>query len=276
MCCLTRFDYPTSRSPSATHRPFRLRIWRIRAGRRDWPIAGTWTLLGIGTFWAAYGESRATSATTSDLTTALLASLFEQDFELKEHYLFLGASINLQITPRLPLIVSYDYINVTNSKFTRNPGTPPSGLPGFLSSANPAAEDTNHTLNVRLSYWLSPRLNLSLTGNLYSNQFLGVVPHYNNPLSGSFSSFAFADAMAGIGKAVVVTDRSTGIITLEGGTRLRPDYFVTAPSVADLIVFNAGTDAFGIVIRIRDVDLDGIDDYRIINASGTQLLYGLP
>jgi hypothetical protein len=51
---------------------------------------------------------------------------------------------------------------------------------------------------------------------------------------------------------------------------------VTASSVADLIVFNAGTDAFGIVIRIRDVDLDGIDDYRIINASGTQLLYGLP
>ena len=164
-------------------------------------LALSWNLgrLGIGTFWAAYGESRASSATTSDLTTPAIAALFEQEFELREHYLFLGASINLQLTPRLPLIVSYEYINVTSSNFERNPIIPPAGLPGFLTSANPAAEDTNHTLNARLSYWLTPQLSLSLTGNLYSNQFLGVVPHYNNPLSGSFASYSYGYAGVELG-----------------------------------------------------------------------------
>ena len=148
----------------------------------------------IASIWAGYGESEATSATTSDLTEQSIKNIVEQSFSLDESILYLGASIVVQITPRMPLMLSYEYISITDSKFDQNPANPPSGLPGFLTGTNLSDEDDNHTLNARISYWLTPQLNVSLTANLYSHQFLGVLPHYNNPLSGSFSSLPYGFA----------------------------------------------------------------------------------
>lgn len=155
----------------------------------SWPMQN----LGVASFWAGYGESEAESVTTSDLTSATLKRFFEQEFDIEESYFYLGASLNIDITPRLPLSVNYEYISISESKFSQVPVDPPAGLPGFLSS-NQAGEDANHTLNARISYWLTPQVNISLTGNLYSNQFLGVLPHYNNPLTGSFSSVLYGFA----------------------------------------------------------------------------------
>jgi hypothetical protein len=150
--------------------------------------------MGVASIWAAYGESEATSGTTSDLTSATFRRFFEQSFELEESYLYLGASLTMQLTPRLPLTISYEAINISDSNFKQFPEDPPAQLPGFLSAANQSDEDINHTLRVSLGYWLTPRLNVNLTGNLYSNQFLGVLPHYNNPLSGSFSTLPYGFA----------------------------------------------------------------------------------
>lgn len=145
---------------------------------------------GIGTFWAGFGATSATSATTTDITSNTIAKYFEQDFDLDEDYLYFGASLTLQITARMPLLLSYEYIDVRKSTLKSNPEVPLVDLPGFLDGSNQGG-DSNHTIHARISYWLTPELNLSLTANLYSNQFLGVIPHYNNPLSGSFSSVAY-------------------------------------------------------------------------------------
>lgn len=137
------------------------------------------------TVWAGYGESNATSATTSNITSQTIKNFFEQQFEVAEEYYYLGASLNWNLTPRLPLTVNYEYIRINASDFSRNPDPPRSGLPGFLTQS-PASLSGNHTVSGSLAYWLTPSINLSLTGNLYSNQFLGILAHYSNPLSGSF------------------------------------------------------------------------------------------
>lgn len=150
----------------------------------SWPLAEN----GIGTIWAGYGESQSQSGTKSDLTNATLARIFRQDFYQDETYAYLGASLNYQVTPRLPLLVSYEFINVTDSKFERIPENPNTQLLSFFAGTGISTETSNHTLQARASYWLLPKLNIAITGNLYSNQFVGILPHYSNPLSGSFSS----------------------------------------------------------------------------------------
>jgi len=146
---------------------------------------------GIASIWFGYGESSATSGTSTNAINGTVRNLFTQDFELEEEYFYLGASINFAIRPRLIAYLSYEFINIAKSKFSRDPITPPSQLPGFLSASGLADEDGNHTLTARLSYWLTPQINASVSGNLYSNQFLGRLPHYNNPLGESFASVPY-------------------------------------------------------------------------------------
>jgi hypothetical protein len=105
----------------------------------------------------------------------------------------------LQVTPRIPITISYEAISISDSNFIQFPENPSSALPGFLSGANQSSEDINHTLRVSVAYWLTRRLNISLSGNFYTNQFLGVLPHYNNPLSGSFSSLPYGFAGVELG-----------------------------------------------------------------------------
>lgn len=150
----------------------------------SWPFDAD----GIGTIWAGYGESESRSGTQSDLVNVTLARLFQQDFFLDETYTYFGVSLNYQVTPRLPLLLSYEFINVMDSRFKRVPENPNTQLLAFFASSAEPSESSNHTLQARISYWLLPELNIALTGNLYSNQFIGVLPHFSNPLSGSFAS----------------------------------------------------------------------------------------
>lgn len=147
--------------------------------------------LGIGSLWLGYGESSATSGTSTNAVNGTVRRLFTQEFELEESYYYLGASINFNIRPRLVANLSYEYIYIADTEFSREPAVPPTQLPGFLSASGTTEEDGNHTLSARLSYWLTPQISASLSGNLYSNQFLGVLPHYNNPLGESFSTVPY-------------------------------------------------------------------------------------
>lgn len=140
----------------------------------------------VGSAWAGYKASESTAGTSSDLTSVTIARFFEQEFQLEEDYYTVGASLNFQIYPRLPILLSYQYLQTNSSSFTRFSDDSLDQLPGFLQGGPPEV-DSNHSLFGRISYWLSPELNVSFTGNLYSNQFMGVLPHYSNPLSGSFA-----------------------------------------------------------------------------------------
>jgi len=153
-------------------------------------------------FWIGYAETEASSGTGSDIVAPSLAPAFEQRFKVDDGKLLLGGGIHWQITPRLPLQLSYEYIrlNKTDVQVTANPSNVL--LPSFLRADNLDSVDTrdNHTLTGTLSYWASPQINVSLVGKLFSNQFLGIIPHYNNPLSGSFSEkpYGYAGLQVGV------------------------------------------------------------------------------
>lgn len=144
--------------------------------------------------WGGYGQSEASSGTTSDLQSATIRRFFEQSFDLEESYLYFGAAITAQFSPRFLLDLSYEFTSIVDSTLDRFPLEPPTSLPGFLSADALGEVDDNHAVTARLAYWLTPSLSLNVTGNLYANQFVGVLPHYNNPLSGSFSATTYGFA----------------------------------------------------------------------------------
>ena len=153
------------------------------------------------TTWAGFAENEAQSGTRSDIPVPSLASAFEQSFKTDNSQLLLGASLVWQITPRMPLQLSYEYIRLNDSdlEVTSNPNNVL--LPSFLRADNlgtVSAED-NHTLRGSLTYWITPQFTVSLTGKLFSNQFLGIIPHYTNPLSASFSDQPYGYAGINLG-----------------------------------------------------------------------------
>lgn len=140
----------------------------------------------VGSLWAGYRDSEASSGTDSNIESESVARFFRQRFTLDESYWLAGASLNFRLRPRLPVTLSYEYLKTRDSTFSRDPAEAPSGLPGFLTGGG-AQDSRNHTVTARATYWLTPSFHLSLSGHYFSNQFLGVLPHYNNPLSGSFA-----------------------------------------------------------------------------------------
>lgn len=154
--------------------------------------------------WAGYAETEATSGTDSDMTAAFLAAAFRQKFTVEDQHGLIGAGLNWQVTPRMPLQLSYEYIRITNSDVTAVVNPSNVLLPSFLQANNVSAIDVsdNHTLRGSLTFWVTPRFNVSLTGKLFSNQFRGVIPHFDNPLSGSFSEKPYGYAGIQIGMQI--------------------------------------------------------------------------
>lgn len=171
--------------------------WQARV-LYSFPMGDTMTT----SVWAGYAETDASSGTGSDIKIASLAAAFDQSFEVEESQLLLGGGLNWQITPRIPLQLSYEYLRINTSDITTVVNPSNVLLPSFLQANNVSTIDANdnHTLRGSISYWVTPKFNVSLTGKLFSNQFLGVIPHYNNPLSGSFSEqpYGYAGIQLGL------------------------------------------------------------------------------
>jgi hypothetical protein len=153
----------------------------------------------VASAWGGYASYEASSGTSSEIDSATIRSAFQQSFLVDETQYLMGLSLNWQITARLPLQLSYEYIKVDNRdlEIIRNPSSVI--LPSFLRQTNLSDVDDNHTLSGSLSYWLTPRLNLGLHGKLFSSQFLGIMPHFNNPLSGGLADTAYGYAGVQVG-----------------------------------------------------------------------------
>jgi len=95
--------------------------------------------------------------------------------------------------------LSYEMIRVDDSDLTTVIEANSPFLPSFLRTSV-SSEDINHTFNAKWSWWFSPKMNVSVSGSLFSNQFLGVQPHYNNPLSGDFfeNPYGFVSVNLGV------------------------------------------------------------------------------
>lgn len=150
-----------------------------------WPVSSSLT----STVWAAYTDVESSAGTTSDILAASIASAFEQSFTADETRMQFGLGLNWQITERMPLQLSYEFINVTNSDTTVTSNPLNVLLPSFLRASNLSSQDTdtNHIFKGSLSYWVTPEVNVSFYGTVFTNQFLGVIPHFNNPLTSSFA-----------------------------------------------------------------------------------------
>lgn len=160
--------------------------WRARV-IYSWPLAEK-----IATsIWGGYTQMDASSGTSSDIQDALINEAFEQRFEVDESHYLAGASVNWQLTPKLPIQLSYEYIrlNSRSINITRNASS--NLLPSFLQGDNLASTNHNHTIKGSITYWITPHLHIGINGNLFTNQFIGVMPHYNNPLSGSFAEHPY-------------------------------------------------------------------------------------
>ena len=137
--------------------------------------------------WAGYGESKATSGTSTELDFDVIRDAFLQTFDINETQYRAGLSINWQPLARLPLQAGYEYINISDRK-ANILSSNSTLLPTFLRGGNLASSAThNHTAYGSASWWFTPHLYSALTGRLFRNQFVGIMPHYNNPLSASFS-----------------------------------------------------------------------------------------
>ena len=156
------------------------------------------------TTWAGYAKSNSTSGTGSDIANPSLAPAFEQSFDIDDQQILAGVGLNWQITPRIPLQLNYEYIKINDTQLSITDNPSNVLLPSFLRANNLSKFDanTNHTLRGDLSYWITPKLNVSLTGKVFSNQFLGLIPHYTNPLTGSFSDKPYGYAGISIGIAL--------------------------------------------------------------------------
>ena len=149
--------------------------------------------------WAGYGESESTSGTSTEIEFPSIAEQFEQSFFIEETQYMAGASINLQGIPRMPIQLGYEYIKINKRDAVINSSNS-TLIPSFLRGGNIlGSADTNHTAYGTVSWWITPHLYTSLSGKLFKNQFVGVTPHYNNPLSASFSDTTYGYLSLSIG-----------------------------------------------------------------------------
>lgn len=150
--------------------------------------------------WAAYGQLDSSSGTSTEIDLPSVAQAFEQRFDAEETLFKLGVSFNWQHFPRLPVQFGYEYINVQDRKQTILSSNS-TLLPSFLRGTNLGkSESTNHTAYASASWWVTPNVYLGLSGKLFKHQFVGVMPHYNNPLSSSFSDtlYGYAEFRLGL------------------------------------------------------------------------------
>ena len=93
-----------------------------------------------------------------------------------------------------------------------------------------------------------------------------VLPYPNN------TSFFESVAAAGL---TVNADRSSGFITISGVGVLKPSFFVSPRTAAEVTFYDANKDSFGLAYQAMDINADGKMDYKVISATGTQLFYGV-
>jgi len=150
-------------------------------------------------YWAGYGQNESSSGTNSSFEQRAIKEAFLQTFDVEETVTSLGANINWQLRPRLPIQAGYEYLNISSREQTIV-STNSTLVPSFLRGTNVGSSArANHALYGKASWWFTPRLYSSLSGKVFRNQFVGILPHYNNPLSARFSETMYGYVELNIG-----------------------------------------------------------------------------
>lgn len=138
-------------------------------------------------WWAGYGKIDSSSGTDTSFEQPAIRTAFLQTFDTRESLYYAGVSLNWQAIGRLPVQIGYEYLNISQRE-QQIVSSNSALVPSFLRGSNlSASADNNHTAYGRISWWVTPAIYTSLSGKLFKNQFVGVLPHFNNPLSARFS-----------------------------------------------------------------------------------------
>lgn len=138
------------------------------------------------TSWFAYGESESGAVTRIESDNSELQAAFDQSLTIDETQYSVGFSLNLQGKPRLPVRLSYEYVHVDDRK-ERVTSINSSLVPGFLRDHPRSTQDSNHVVTASADWWLTPHIYIGATALVASSQYTGVMPHFNNPLTGSLA-----------------------------------------------------------------------------------------
>ena len=135
------------------------------------------------TIWAGY--SRYSADTKLSTSISFIKDNFDRKFDMDEQVFSLGISLGIQFFKRMPIFLSYRYLTLDRDIGTDTP-LDTSMLARYTDPENMNKQDSNHIFSAKIVYWITPHINLNLDGQLFTNQFLGIVPHYGNPLTNRF------------------------------------------------------------------------------------------
>lgn len=151
-------------------------------------------------FWAGYESIDASSAVSTTISYEPIKKNFDRRYSIKEDQFHLGIGMIWQVLPRVPLEVYYDYLRLWRSEHASGaPNT--STLSRYTNPEGLTPENSNHILTGKIGYWLTPNLNINFEGKLMTNQFLGIVPHYNNTITSRFFHQIYGYIGLGVGYA---------------------------------------------------------------------------
>lgn len=149
------------------------------------------------TAWGGYAERDATSGTRWDVDFGALQRAFFQSFSSSEKQASAGFNLNWQRYPRLPVQLEVEYLRMFDRVEDNEVSDSPI-LPSFLRGRG-AGANSNIRARASAAWWVTPQVYLQLSGHLFQNQFTGILPHYNNPISGNFSEVMYGYAELSIG-----------------------------------------------------------------------------
>lgn len=150
-------------------------------------------------FWLGYADLEGSSGTSTGLPEDFFQEAFFQTFDTSEKQWLAGASLNWQPHHRVPVQIGYEFRRLYDRR-QQNISASSELIPAFLRGDNVAdGANNNHTLYANAAWWVTPQVYVSAGGKLFRNQFVGLMPHFNNPLSGSFSEVLYGYAEVSIG-----------------------------------------------------------------------------
>jgi hypothetical protein len=150
------------------------------------------------TVWAGYRHFSVDTEVSTSISLASIKENFDRDLEIDEDALTLGVTFGLQFSKRLPVFLSYRYITLNRSIDTDKPLNT-SILARYTNPVDMDEEDHNHIFSGKAVFWLTPHVNLNVQAYAFTNQFLGVVPHYNNPFTNRFFDKTYGYLGFGLG-----------------------------------------------------------------------------
>lgn len=155
----------------------------------------------VHTVFAGFGQYDSSSRLELSIDSDMMKAEIRQKFDVDEDIYTMGYTLGMKFFERMPIFISYKYIK-TNVDMDAGSNT----LSGFLPAryTDPDAMESNsenHVLSGKLVYWMTPNVNLTLDVTIYKNQFLGVVPHYNNSFTNRFFDYKYGYIGIGLGIA---------------------------------------------------------------------------